>query len=121
MADHVYDTLIVGTGFTGIGAAIKLTQAGVDDIVLVERDHRVGGTWRDNTYPGAACDVPSHLYSFSFHAGSWPRRYSGQADILRYLEGVVDAFGLAPHLRLGAEVRTARFDEEAAEWRLELA
>lgn len=71
---HVYDTLIVGTGFTGIGAAIKLTQAGVDDVVIVERDQRVGGTWRDNTYPGAACDIPSLLYSFSFVANpTWSR------------------------------------------------
>lgn len=74
---HVYDTLIVGTGFTGIGAAIKLTQAGVDDVVIVERDQRVGGTWRDNTYPGAACDIPSLLYSFSFVANpTWSRAYS---------------------------------------------
>ena len=58
----IHDTLIVGSGFSGIGAAIKLTQAGVDDLVIVEREHRVGGTWRDNTYPGAACDIPSLLY-----------------------------------------------------------
>ena len=63
---HIHDTLIVGAGFTGLGAAIKLRQAGIDDIVLIERADRVGGTWRDNVYPGVACDIPSLLYSFSF-------------------------------------------------------
>lgn len=74
---HTYDTLIVGAGFTGIGAAIKLSEADVDDFVILERSDRVGGTWRDNTYPGAACDVPSLLYSYSFvKNSSWSRAYS---------------------------------------------
>ena len=75
MPSHVYDTIIIGAGFTGIGAALKLAQAGVDDFVVLERSDRVGGTWRDNTYPGAACDVPSLLYSFdarSFQSLSGP-------------------------------------------------
>ena len=66
MAAHIHDTIIVGAGFSGIGTAIKLAESGVEDFVIVERGDRVGGTWRDNTYPGAACDIPSLLYSYSF-------------------------------------------------------
>ena len=94
MACHteVYDTLIVGAGFTGIGTAIKLTQAGVDDFVILERADRVGGTWRDNTYPGAACDIPSLLYSFSFVKNpTWSRAYSPAGEICDHIEDMVDA------------------------------
>jgi cation diffusion facilitator CzcD-associated flavoprotein CzcO len=117
MADHVYDTLIVGTGFTGIGAAIKLTQAGVDDIVLVERDHRVGGTWRDNTYPGAACDIPSLLYSFSFAKNpTWSRAYSPADEICRHIEGMVDEFDLRRRIQFGVEVNGLTFDGGEGVW-----
>ncbi|HXM56026.1 MAG TPA: NAD(P)/FAD-dependent oxidoreductase [Candidatus Dormibacteraeota bacterium] len=116
----VHDVAIVGAGFGGLGMAIRLRRSGRSFVVLEKAD-RVGGTWRENTYPGAGCDVPSHLYSFSFHPGSWPRRYSGQADILRYLEDLVTAYGLAPHLRLGAEVTAAAFDAAAGVWRVTLA
>ena len=84
MARHItpIDTLIVGAGFTGIGAAIKLAKAGVDDIVILERADRVGGTWRDTTYPGASCDIPSLLYSFSFVKNpTWSRTYSPAGEI----------------------------------------
>src|SRR3954470_18060283 len=109
---HVYETLIVGTGFTGIGAAIKLTQAGVDDIVIVERDDRVGGTWRDNTYPGAACDIPSLLYSYSFAMNpEWSRGYSGSDEILGYIEDMVIRFDLKRFIRFNTNVTSAEFDD----------
>ena len=114
---HVYDTLIVGTGFTGIGAAIKLTQAGVDDIVIVERDQRVGGTWRDNTYPGAACDIPSLLYSFSFVANpTWSRAYSPADEIRLHIEDMVDRFDLRRRIDFGVEVSGLAFDEAEGVW-----
>ena len=109
MATKVYDTLIVGAGFTGIGTAIKLTQAGVDDFVIVEREDRVGGTWRDNTYPGAACDVPSLLYSFSFVKNpNWSRAYSPAGEICEHIEDMVDAFDLRRRIQFGVEVNRSR-------------
>jgi len=117
----VHDVAIIGAGFGGLGMAIRLARRSSARFVVLEQADRVGGTWRENTYPGAGCDVPSHLYSFSFHSGSWPRRFAGQADILRYLEDLVRAYGLAPHLRLGAEVRSAAFDEAEGVWRVTLA
>ncbi len=117
MAKHVYDTLIVGSGFTGIGAAIKLRQAGVDDFVIVERGDRVGGTWRDNTYPGAACDIPSLLYSFSFAQNpDWSRAYSPAGEICEHIEDLVDEFGLREHIQFGIEVNGLQFDETAGTW-----
>ncbi|WP_036437937.1 NAD(P)/FAD-dependent oxidoreductase [Mycobacterium sp. URHB0044] len=116
-AEHVYDTLIVGTGFTGIGAAIKLTQAGVDDFVLLEREDRVGGTWRDTTYPGAACDVPSLLYSFSFVTNpTWSRAYSPADEIRRHIEDMVERFDLRRRIRFGVEVNGLEFDETEGTW-----
>ena len=112
--------VIVGTGFGGIGMAIKLRQAGITDFVLLEKSDRIGGTWRDNTYPGAACDVPSPLYSFSFEQDfDWPRFYSGQRDIHRYQQHCVAKYGLMPHVRLNTEVRRAAFDERCGLWRIE--
>src|SRR5690242_13467259 len=81
--------LIIGCGFAGLGAAIRLKRDGIDDFVVVERADEVGGTWRDNTYPGAACDVPSHLYSYSFELNpGWTRSFSPQPEIQDYLRGV---------------------------------
>ena len=117
MATHIYDTLIVGAGFTGIGAAIKLSQAGVDDFVILERADRVGGTWRDNTYPGAACDIPSLLYSFSFvHNPSWSRAYSPANEIRGHIEDMVEDFGLHPKIQFGTEVKGLEFDEAEGVW-----
>src|ERR671918_287545 len=91
---------IVGAGFGGVGMGIRLAQEGYEDFTIFERGDTVGGVWRANTYPGAACDVPSHLYSFSFaHGSNWSRRYAPQPEILDYLEEVTDRFGLRPHLR----------------------
>ena len=115
MATHIYDTLIVGAGFTGIGAAIKLAEAGVDDFVILERSDRVGGTWRDNTYPGAACDIPSLLYSFSFVKNpSWSRAYSPADEICRHIEDMVGNSGLEPRIQFGVEVNGLAFDETQA-------
>lgn len=110
---------VVGAGFGGVGMAIRLKQAGFDDVTVFERGETVGGVWRANTYPGAACDVPSHMYSFSFARGDrWSRRYAPQAEILEYLERTVDRFGLRPHLRLQTEVSRAEFDEVSGRWTL---
>jgi cation diffusion facilitator CzcD-associated flavoprotein CzcO len=122
MAEHVYDTLIVGTGFTGIGAAAKLTEAGVDDLVILEREQRVGGTWRDNTYPGAACDIPSLLYSFSFVPNpTWSRAYSPAEEIRRHIEHMVDTFDLRRRIRFGVEVDGLGFDEAEGTWTVSTA
>ena len=109
--------LIVGAGFAGLGAAIRLRQAGVDDIVILERADDVGGTWRDNTYPGAACDIPSLLYSYSFAPNpDWSRAYSGGAEILAYIRGLVDRYDLRRHIRFGTTVTGLVFDEAAGTW-----
>ena len=113
---------VVGAGFGGVGVAIRLKQAGVEDLVVYERGESVGGVWRANTYPGAACDVPSHLYSYSFAPGyPWSRRYAPQDEILDYLEQTAKRFGVEPHLRLGTEVKRASFDRERGRWRVEIA
>jgi cation diffusion facilitator CzcD-associated flavoprotein CzcO/acetyl esterase/lipase len=110
---------IIGAGFGGIGLAITLKKAGIDSLTILEKGNGVGGVWRDNTYPGAACDVPSQLYSFSFEPNpDWSRRYSPQPEILTYLDRCVDRYGLRPALRLGTEVARADFDEEAGRWRI---
>ena len=95
----------------------QAARGGVEQLTLFERGDSVGGVWRANTYPGAACDVPSHLYSFSFAPGHhWSRRYAPQAEILTYLEGCARDFGITPHLRLNTEVTEARFDRESGRW-----
>jgi cation diffusion facilitator CzcD-associated flavoprotein CzcO len=110
---------IVGTGFSGLGMAIRLKQHGIDDFVLFERAHEVGGTWRDNSYPGCACDVESHLYSFSFAPNpSWTRMFSPQAEIWDYLRDCVERFGIRARIRFGHEVREATWDDTRKRWRL---
>ncbi|UXA19121.1 NAD(P)/FAD-dependent oxidoreductase [Mycobacterium sp. SMC-4] len=116
MAD-IHDTLIVGAGFTGLGTAIKLREAGVDDIVIVERGDRVGGTWRDNTYPGVACDIPSLLYSYSFVKNpSWSRAYPSGSEICAHIEAMTDHHRLRPMIRFNTEVSGMAFDEQAGVW-----
>jgi cation diffusion facilitator CzcD-associated flavoprotein CzcO len=111
---------IVGAGFGGLGAAIRLRQAGIDDFLVFERAGDVGGTWWDNSYPGCACDVPSHLYSFSFAPNpSWSRSFSAQPEIWEYLRDCARRFGILPHLRLRHEVRQACWDEGRQRWRVE--
>ncbi|MBN3820489.1 NAD(P)/FAD-dependent oxidoreductase, partial [Paraburkholderia sp. Se-20369] len=114
--------IIIGAGFAGIGMAIALQRAGMHDFVILERAHDVGGVWRDNSYPGAACDVPSHLYSFSFEPNPrWSRTFARQPEIHAYLRHCASKYGLARHLRFGAEVAHARYDEPQALWRVTLA
>src|SRR6478672_9440867 len=108
---HV-SVLIIGGGFSGLGAAMRLDRAGRRDFLVIERASDVGGTWRDNTYPGAACDVPSHLYSFSFAPNTeWTRAFAPQREILDYLRKCVAEFGLGPYLRFESGVVRAEYDE----------
>ena len=109
--------VIVGTGFAGLGMAIRLKRAGIDDFVVLERSAEVGGTWRDNTYPGCMCDVPSHLYSFSFARKSdWTCTYPKQAEIWEYLQECAVRFRVTPHIRFGHELTAATWDESRARW-----
>jgi cation diffusion facilitator CzcD-associated flavoprotein CzcO len=112
--------VIIGTGFGGIGMAIELKRAGVESFTILEKADEVGGVWRENTYPGAACDIPSPYYSFSYEPNpTWPSRFSRQPDIQDYLKRVVDKYGLGPHIRFGVEVITATFDQ--GRWHLDTA
>jgi cation diffusion facilitator CzcD-associated flavoprotein CzcO len=111
---------IVGSGFAGLGMAIRLKQAGIEDFVVLDRADDVGGTWQANTYPGCQCDVPSHLYSFSFEPNpSWTRTYSRQPEIWAYLRGCVDRYDLRSHLRLGHELTGATWVEAQQRWLIE--
>jgi cation diffusion facilitator CzcD-associated flavoprotein CzcO len=110
---------IIGAGPGGICAGIRLKQAGFEDFVILEQAPKVGGTWWHNSYPGAACDVPSHLYSFSFATKSdWPQPYGTQPEVLAYLEDCVERFGLTSHIRLETRVESARWDDAGAYWKL---
>ncbi|MCB9730784.1 MAG: NAD(P)/FAD-dependent oxidoreductase [Deltaproteobacteria bacterium] len=114
-----HEVIIVGAGFAGIGLAYALRRAGFEDLVVFERAGSIGGTWRDNTYPGVACDVPSNLYSFSFAPNpDWSRFFSPQPEIRDYLERCTDALGVRPFVRLNTSVTAAAFDEEAGLWRV---
>ncbi|HVX22723.1 MAG TPA: NAD(P)/FAD-dependent oxidoreductase [Acidimicrobiales bacterium] len=115
------DVAVVGAGFAGIGMAAGLLRAGHTDLVVLERGADVGGTWRDNTYPGAACDVPSNLYSFSFAPNpDWSRSFSPQPEIQGYLRRCADRFGVRPHIRFGHTVTRAAWDEAAQHWVLDV-
>jgi cation diffusion facilitator CzcD-associated flavoprotein CzcO len=114
------EVAIVGSGFSGLGMAIRMKQDGFDDFVVLERDEEVGGTWWANTYPGCGCDVPSHLYSFSFEPNpEWTRTYSLQPEIRDYLRRCADKYGIRPYLRLGTTVTAAAWDDEARRWDVE--
>ena len=118
----MHDVVIAGAGFAGIGMAIRLQRRGVRDVVVLERAGEIGGTWRDNAYPGCACDIPSMLYSFSFAPNrEWTRGYPQREEIWRYLRDCVVRFGIAPLVRTSAEVVEAAWDEDAALWRVRLA
>ncbi len=111
---------IVGAGLSGLAVAMQLVRAGSREFLILEQSDGVGGTWRDNTYPGSGCDVPSHLYSFSFAPKcDWSRRFAEQPEILSYAEDCVTRFGLADHLRLRTTVRWATFEESEGRWTLE--
>src|SRR5262245_24181079 len=110
------EVAIIGTGFAGLTMAIKLEEAGFSRYVLLEKSSEVGGTWRDNHYPGCACDVPAHLYSLSFEPNAdWSSAYAPQAEIRAYIHRIVDRHQLRPRIRFGAEVVAAELDEARAE------
>lgn len=122
MAATQPSVIVVGAGFGGLGAAIELQRNGFDDITILERARDLGGVWRENTYPGAACDVPSPLYSFSYEPkADWPHRYSGQTEILGYLHSVAMKYRLPERIRFGSEVTEATFDEQAGRWAVRTA
>ncbi|MCU1642691.1 MAG: putative monooxygenase [Nocardia sp.] len=114
--------VIIGTGFGGIGMAMELTRAGIDDFVLLERGSDVGGVWRDNTYPGAECDVPSPLYSFSYEPNPrWSKRCAPQVEIQRYLRGLAEKYGLIEKTRFGCEVTATEYDDDTGQWTVRIA
>ena len=111
--------VVVGAGFGGLAAAYAL-QARGEDFAVLEREHEVGGVWRDNTYPGCACDIPSHLYSLSFAPNpEWTRAFSSQSEIRDYLRKVAREQGLLPHIRFGCSLLEAAWDDTAQRWRIE--
>lgn len=113
--------IIIGSGFGGIGMGAALKRRGMNDFLILEKADEVGGCWRQNTYPGAACDVPSHLYSFSYEPNpDWSHAFARQPEIHAYLKNCARRFGLLPHLRFGAEVSEAVFDEANAVWAVTL-
>jgi len=118
--DSTYRVVVVGAGFGGLGMGVALEQAGIEDFLIVDKGNGLGGTWRDNTYPGAACDVPSRLYSFSSRSGHWSRRFPPQQEILAYLQSLSTERGLGSRLRFGSGVASADFDERSAVWHLTL-
>lgn len=112
---------IVGAGFGGIGLGIKLKEAGIESFTILEKAGGVGGVWRDNSYPGLTCDVPSHLYQYSFEPNhDWTRRFPRRDEILAYLERCTDKYGLREHMRFATEVASADFDEESGRWLVRL-
>ncbi|MGH2849009.1 MAG: FAD-dependent oxidoreductase, partial [Solirubrobacteraceae bacterium] len=112
---------IVGAGLGGIAAAVKLQQAGFPRFTVFEQSAGPGGTWWDNTYPGAEVDIHSHLYSYSFRAHDWTRTHAGQAELQRYIEETIDCFGVGDRLRLGARVEQVTWDDEREHWWVRLA
>ncbi|HEY1075451.1 MAG TPA: NAD(P)/FAD-dependent oxidoreductase [Fontimonas sp.] len=120
--EAIHRAIIIGAGFGGIGLAYYLRQAGIGDFVILEKADDLGGTWRENTYPGAACDVPSHLYSYSFEPHyPWASRYGSQAEILEYIRHCANKFDLTRHIRYNAEVSAADFDAGTGLWTVTLA
>ena len=109
--------IIIGGGFSGLGAAIKLKEAGIEDFILLEKAAEMGGVWRENTYPGCACDVPSALYSYSFEQNpSWSRVFAPQAEIKKYLFDVVDKYKVMPHVHLNCEALNAKWSDTDNCW-----
>ena len=119
-AQLTHRVVVVGAGFGGVGMAAALQHAGLDDFLVVDRADDLGGTWRDNTYPGLSCDIPSHLYSYSSRPGRWSRRFPPGQEILGYLRELCAERGLGSHFRFGTGVAAAEFDERRAVWQLTL-
>ena len=112
--------MVVGAGFGGIAAGVKMKRAGIHTFTIYESSLGIGGTWWDNTYPGAEVDVGSHLYSYSFKPHDWTRTHAKQAELQKYLEETVDEYGLRPHLRLGVAVESATWDDDRHVWTVRL-
>ncbi|MDZ7931659.1 MAG: NAD(P)/FAD-dependent oxidoreductase [Rhodococcus sp. (in: high G+C Gram-positive bacteria)] len=119
--EDVLDAVIVGAGFAGIGTAIRLRNSGIENFVILERGSAVGGTWRDNTYPGAACDIPSRLYSYSFAPNpNWSHTYSGSGEILEYIHTMVGEFDIESRIRFGHNVVDIIWNEASGHWHLSI-
>ena len=115
--DISVDVLIVGAGFSGLCMGIKLLEAGMKDFLIIEKSSEIGGTWWENRYPGCACDVPSHLYSFSFERNpDWTRMFASAPEIHEYLKSCVQCYGLAPYIRLKTRFQEAAWDEAESAW-----
>ena len=117
---HIYDTFVVGAGISGIAAAIRLKKVGYNNFKIIEKATRVGGTWRENTYPGCGCDVPSALYSYSFApSAKWSHLFARQPEILNYLEEVSENFDVKPMIEFGTELEQAQWDDSRKLWVLD--
>ncbi|MEP6527861.1 MAG: NAD(P)/FAD-dependent oxidoreductase, partial [Nocardioidaceae bacterium] len=120
-AETDYQVIIAGAGFAGIGMAIRLKQSGIHDFVVLEKESDLGGTWRDNTYPGCACDVPSYFYSFSYEQNPrWSRFFAPQDEIWGYLRHCVEKYDIGRHIRYLTEMTGARYAESAGAWTVEV-
>ncbi len=115
----VLDSVIIGAGLAGIGAAIRLKESGIDNFIILERKNEVGGTWRDNTYPGCTCDIPSFLYSYSFEPNpDWSASFSPHNEILAYLKHCIEKYKIAPHLVFNSEVKEIKFEKKLGQWKV---
>jgi cation diffusion facilitator CzcD-associated flavoprotein CzcO len=113
------EVLVVGSGFSGICMGVRLLRAGIESFLIIEKAEDLGGTWRDNRYPGCTCDIPSHLYSLSFAPRSdWRRMYPSQPELWEYLRDVADRFGLRPKLCFNVAMNRAEWEEASAHWRI---
>ncbi|MFV2177021.1 flavin-containing monooxygenase [Actinomadura sp. LOL_016] len=122
MSERAPAIVIIGSGFAGLGMAIGLKKAGFNDFVILEKSEALGGTWHDNTYPGCACDVPSHMYSFSFELNpGWSRMFAPQPEIRSYMERTADKHRVREHIRFGADVESMEYDDAAKRWNVTLA
>ena len=111
--------VIIGAGISGVGLGVRLLQAGIEDFVICERNESVGGTWFEHTYPGCGCDVPTHLYSYSFARNpGWSRLFPQQHEILAYVRETADRYGVTPHIRFGCEMEHSRWDEATRRWEI---
>jgi cation diffusion facilitator CzcD-associated flavoprotein CzcO len=117
-AEH-HRIVIIGAGIAGVGLGVKLLEAGIDDFVICERNESVGGTWFEHTYPGCACDIPTHLYSYSFARNpNWSRLFPRQHEILAYVRATADRCGVTPHIRFGCEMERSKWDQRSKRWRI---
>ncbi|TDD36216.1 NAD(P)/FAD-dependent oxidoreductase [Actinomadura sp. KC06] len=122
MSERAPAIVVIGSGFAGLGMAIRLKQAGFHDFMILEKSDALGGTWHDNTYPGCACDVPSHMYSFSFELNpGWTRMFAPQPEIRAYMERTADKYRVREHIRFGAAVDSMEYDDAARRWNVTLA